>query len=709
MSQYTIYTIVPVKYYPSFVAHTFLPKFNVMKEELLFTALACNRISDALDFDSQTDLIAYAGSNLVGIVKNGTLKTLSGHAGKVTCVKFARAGTLLYLISGSVDKVVNLWELDEFGNVLKDPVSFRDNHEFGLVSIGVFASKVTELMFATADTGSNIKIWKSVGGHVSCIQTLLISPQQALSLSLCYLPARLESIPMLLVGGTDCSLNVYVQSSRGEFEKRLSLVGHSDWIRSISVAKFNDSSSNTNADYNLDDLMIATASQDSYIRIWRVSVGKNSNSDNIDGSKQLSTKAFELTVNGVSYQFLLDAVLMGHDDWVQSVSWQAQNIETNKQQMALISASADKSLIVWRPDSHSQSWVPEERVGEVGGRTLGFYGAKLNANGTKIYSNGYNGAIHVWEKKLLDSSVSWEPAVGVSGHSMSVQGLKWDPTGSFFISVSSDQTARIFSTWKHQEIETWHEIGRSQIHGYNLNTIDFISKYQYVSGADEKVLRVFDAPKTFAQSLQGLGGDKEDESVLEQRPVGANLPALGLSNKAFFAGEATQVVSDLKLEIYPAEEITPTSCLPLTQPPFEEHLLQNTLWPETEKLYGHVYEIIKVATNKQGTMIASAAKASKAEHAAIRLWSTKKWIELCKPLMCHSLTVTALKFSNCGRFLLSAGRDRSWALFDVSDAENGNTKLIMHQAAAQSRIIWDCSFTPDDVYFATASRDKTVF
>ena len=41
-------------------------------------------------------------------------------------------------------------------------------------------------------------------------------------------------------------------------------------------------------------------------------------------------------------------------------------------------------------------------------------------------------------------------------------------------------------------------------------------------------------------------------------------------------------------------------------PPTEEHLLQITLWPETQKLYGHSYEVFSIASHPGGALIASA-------------------------------------------------------------------------------------------------------
>ena len=48
------------------------------------------------------------------------------------------------------------------------------------------------------------------------------------------------------------------------------------------------------------------------------------------------------------------------------------------------------------------------------------------------------------------------------------------------------------------------------------------------------------------------------------------------------------------------------SCLAV--PPPEEHLLQNSLWPELQKLYGHGYELLAVACNHAGSMLATTCK-----------------------------------------------------------------------------------------------------
>jgi elongator complex protein 2 len=56
-------------------------------------------------------------------------------------------------------------------------------------------------------------------------------------------------------------------------------------------------------------------------------------------------------------------------------------------------------------------------------------------------------------------------------------------------------------------------------------------------------------------------------------------------------------------------------------PPLEEHLCQNTLWPEVRKLFGHGNNVQTLAA--YGQLLASAAESKTADLADIWLWDTQ--------------------------------------------------------------------------------------
>lgn len=152
-------------------------------------------------------------------------------------------------------------------------------------------------------------------------------------------------------------------------------------------------------------------------------------------------------------------------------------------------------------------------------------------------------------------------------------------------------------------------------------------RLQFVSGADEKIVRVFDAPKLWVQTLKALSGvdagdavslpfgflwsprkgAHTDQMAQASRPMAANIPPLGLSNRAVACesdslyllpvlGDAF-VRADLKIartapdeaaKLAPAstdvfDEILPVNFTVSDHPPFEEQLLGSMLWPEVRR------------------------------------------------------------------------------------------------------------------------------
>ena len=359
-------------------------------------------------------------------------------------------------------------------------------------------------------------------------------------------------------------------------------------------------------------------------------------------------------------------------------------------------------------------WMSSEVVGDAGINHLGYYTCMWGRGGTSIATHGYTGALHIWDRCGEGVDESLLPRTSGSGHMSEVVDSSWARDGSFLLTVSSDQTARVFTSCKSEQTtqEIWCEIARPQIHGHDFSCVSVLKShdgmYRYTSGSEEKVLRVFESPVAFLDTLLVAKGH-DIEMHQSGKALGAKLPALGLSNKAIVEdshdGQEKPDGSGMGPEGYDdGADLAPTSAPSVvTCPPLEEHLSQNTLWPETNKLYGHGNDLFCVASDPKGRFLASASRAQSASTAGIIIWDTTSWTQICT-LDGHSLTVTCLEFSPCGEFLASVGRDRKLCVFKTHST--GFSRICTIKA--HSRVLWSVAWSPDSNYIFTCSRDSTI-
>ena len=62
-----------------------------------------------------------------------------------------------------------------------------------------------------------------------------------------------------------------------------------------------------------------------------------------------------------------------------------------------------------------------------------------------------------------------------------------------------------YNLWNYIYFQgSWHEISRPQVHGHAIQCMAAISSNQFISGADEKVLRVFEATRNFQENFEHL-------------------------------------------------------------------------------------------------------------------------------------------------------------------------------------------------------------
>jgi elongator complex protein 2 len=234
-----------------------------------------------------------------------------------------------------------------------------------------------------------------------------------------------------------------------KFHVMHSLIGHEDWIRGIDVCRT-----------DVNQLLIASCSQDCYIRLWKLSLTNESINDKdvepvrtdtlaecvdeqdddvvIDVEIKLKSTLFHLNLDGKQYEFSLglESVLYGHEDFIYSVRWHPYDWTLEKQPLMLLSGSLDKTIVLWKYDEKNSIWldivgefdkwktnwfclincffsIKKVRAGDIGGNTLGFYGACFDPAGNYLVAHGFQGALHAWYRVKSDDQVSLTVSVTI--------------------------------------------------------------------------------------------------------------------------------------------------------------------------------------------------------------------------------------------------------------------------------------------------------
>ncbi|CRL02882.1 CLUMA_CG015752, isoform A [Clunio marinus] len=598
----------------------------------VYTSIGVNRTPSSLDWGSN-GLICYGACNAVAILSptiNGSckiIKTLVEHTERVNTVKWIQRNNQaeFELVSGGDDSRCIYWNI-------KSPNDYRkislNGHENSVTSVdAVFHNN--EITIVTSSADSTVRLWRfkpeKEEKEISSFQVFNLSSGICFAVKLFVLPTN----NILLAFATDDDkVHICGETSSQNFDKLETLLGHEDWVRSLDFTLD-----------NIGDVLLATSSQDSFIRLWRISERSIKKEISVDELIKVDERTF--AIGKKTFVLSLESVLQGHENWVYSVCW---NKNKDDGALQLLSSSMDKTMIIW------------------------------------------------------------------TGHFKEVKDICWEPKGEFLFSVSTDQTTRIHAAWTMNKCLNYHEISRPQVHGYDMQCIAVISRYKFASAAEEKIVRTFQAPGNFIENFRNLvnsENDLEGDEILKTHQKGASVPSLGLSNKAVYEEDLKHQVDEEKKfkDEYPENYFVPMT---MQSPPTEEYLIQNTLWPESQKLYAHGYELYSLAATIDGKILASACKATTVEHSEIILWNTNNW-KILQRLRSHKLTVTQMKFSHDSNRLLSVSRDRRLTIFEKNNEECFEAVAYTDRNnGIHERIIWCCCWSHDDKFFATGSRDGKV-
>jgi elongator complex protein 2 len=520
--------------------------------------------------DVSNHLIAYTLSNSIAIVDDlstrviCTLRSTLLVEDRLTVLvyRFDAKNNRLCLFSGSEKGVISLWTLNRFSSSLTTDEITSHMQQWELVqsitemtasitSLTVLSDSHAPLILSASDASGNCIIFRTTENlSLQIVQKLHFHPQQLPNASHIF---RLSGDCICLaIGGVDAKVHMYISPNENvHFKPVGALPGHEEWITSLSSLSLSTTTT-----------FLASASQDNKIRIWKINQTESSSfvpkdtASNLeegegvddgdegedieeegegntggsavvvpDDSANSSAEArLHFTVDNENklYLVFLESLLIGHEDWVTSVDWMhVPDLASNGENAKLFSTSMDRNMVIWSPDSTAGGvWEPIVRVGDIGGalggsiggNLLGFVGGKASPKGDSVLGIGYGGSFHYWKKTVNPEDLNeqrWFPRPFLTGHFDVVTDVAWEQSqGLYAISVSSDQTCRIFSPMVSKEINAlWKEISRPEIHGYNLNCLVVAkNSYELLTAGEEKLIRGFDVPNLVLRGFQELCG-----------------------------------------------------------------------------------------------------------------------------------------------------------------------------------------------------------
>lgn len=243
--------------------------------------------------------------------------SLLGHTGEVRCLVWLPTPGQSLLASGSCDGTIRLWSLHENSPLELAVLPAATTPVSSLAALLLPAED--RLLLCASSGGAGVAHWSLTLQNGALVEVQAPAQPSTLhagqpivhSVALTHGPASAGDSALLAVGGVDCSVSLYVRGPGGDFLPGPRLKGHADWVRGLAWT------------HAPGRLLLASASQDRYIRVWSLAAPGSAPAaapGNEPEAEALLTRFAprpRLALSGTeSLEVMLEALLVrGHGAW----------------------------------------------------------------------------------------------------------------------------------------------------------------------------------------------------------------------------------------------------------------------------------------------------------------------------------------------------------------------------------------------------------
>ena len=227
---------------------------------MIFCGSNANPFPQILDWNFSYNLIAFGSYTTIHILNQSEdsfciTQILIGHTSPVSCLKWlmppnpSHLKPVLLLVSGATNGEVKIWES-------ADKLVCIQTLNIGSSSIISISARILTTALIAVASGPNVTIFRrDIEGTFGEVHRINFGYNYVLGVDIGYIGTETELCPILACGCDNGRVVLYCIS---EFKKICDLHGHEDWVRNVEFCG------------TFENLFLATASQDSYVRIWRL-------------------------------------------------------------------------------------------------------------------------------------------------------------------------------------------------------------------------------------------------------------------------------------------------------------------------------------------------------------------------------------------------------------------------------------------------------